>query len=65
MNSDAYWEGYSAASRGESREPLNPWNVAWLRDWLRGYDDYVTRDAIDGYELKAIKDWPLDKDIPW
>lgn len=39
--SDAYWEGYIAAEDGKARECHNPWNAWWLREWLRGYDDYM------------------------
>ena len=39
MLSNAYWEGFLAARRGDERHCINPWNVPWLLDWYRGYDD--------------------------
>jgi hypothetical protein len=37
--SDAYMEGYMAAEDGKPRECINPRNVQWQREWLRGYDE--------------------------
>ena len=40
--SDAYWDGYLAAQKDKPRECLNPWNVAWMREWFQGYDSFTT-----------------------
>jgi hypothetical protein len=36
---DAYMEGYVACENGQPRDCPNPWSVAWLKEWMRGYDE--------------------------
>lgn len=38
-SSEAFMAGYTAAVLGAPRQCPNPWNVQWLREWMRGYDE--------------------------
>jgi len=38
--SELYWSGYSAATRGETRNPYSP------VDFLRGFDDSVADNQV-------------------
>jgi hypothetical protein len=39
MDSIPFLEGFMAAQDGKPRLCVNPWNVWWLREWQRGYDE--------------------------
>ena len=44
---EAYFQGYMAGARGRPRLCVDPWNVQWLREWFRGYDDAMAEKPMD------------------